>query len=510
MHPRGEISEPSRRVAKNTLLLYFRMLLMMTIGLFTSRVIYKSLGIEDLGVYNAVAGVVMMFTVVTSSVSQAISRFIAYELGRGNKDKLSKVFSNSLFIQLVLSAILVVFVESFALWFLNHKMLIPEASRSAANWVLQCSMLIMVIQLFSIPFNATIIAHERMKAFAYISVLEAVLKLAVAFLLFFSASDKLKTYSVLMVIVALIVRSSYAAYCHRNFEESRAGISCQKALLKEMSGFAGWNFFGAAGYIFNTQGVNILVNLFFGSVANGARYFATQVENIVRQFVNNFMTAIIPGITKSYAAGDKKYCYELVFKGAKFSYLLMLLLCVPFFFEAEILLDLWLGEVPEITVIFVRLTLLGTMADLLGNSLSQLEMATGDVKRYYLIIGTSSLFVFVLSWIAFRLGAPAWISYAFFAIVYTVMLVEKLFILKSQIAFPVSEYLKEVIMKSLFVTLPTAAASAAVYFSMPQSLLRLLLVLIVSSSVLGLSSYAFAMTPGERAYLRAKLNISKS
>lgn len=485
------------------------MLLMMAIGLFTSRVIYKSLGIEDLGVYNAVAGVVLMFAVVTSAISQAISRFVAYELGREDKEKLSKVFSNSLFIQLVLSVILVLFVESFALWFLNHKMLIPEASRSAANWTLQCSMLIMIIQLFSIPFNAVIIAHERMKAFAYISVLEALLKLAVAFLLFFSPADKLKTYSVLMVLVALIVRSSYAAYCHRHFEESRAGISCQKPLLREMFGFAGWNFFGAAGYMFNTQGVNILVNLFFGSVANGARYFATQVENIVRQFVNNFMTAITPGITKSYATGDKKYCYELVFKGAKFSYLLMLLLCVPFFFEADILLALWLGEVPEITVIFVRLTLLGTMADLLGNSLSQLEMATGNVKKYYLIIGTSSLLVFVLSWVAFRLGAPAWISYAFFALVYTLMLVEKLFILKAQIAFPVLEYLKEVIMKSLYVTLPTVAAAAVVYFSMPQSLLRLFLILIVSSSVLAMSSYAFAMTEGERAYLRTKIKINK-
>lgn len=379
-------SSNNKRIAQNTLLLYFRTLFTMLISLYTSRVVLNTLGVTDYGIYNVVGGVVAMFSVISSSLSSAVSRFITYEIGRGDFEKLKRIFSTSVNIQIGISLVIIALAETFGLWFLNTKMNIPDGRIGAANWVLQCSLLSFIINLVSVPYNACIIAHERMTAFAYISILEAVLKLVVVYMLLISTYDKLATYAVLLVAVALIVRLAYSFYCRRHFEESHYRFVYDKSLIKEMTGFAGWSFFGNGAYMLNVQGVDMLINIFFGVTLNAARGVASQVQNAVMQFVNNFTVAINPQITKSYAAGDMRYVCKLVCRGARFSYFLLFIFVVPLFCEADYVLKLWLKIVPEYAVMFLRLSLFGTLMTLLGNSMLTAIMATGNIKNINCIL----------------------------------------------------------------------------------------------------------------------------
>lgn len=505
--PAGTISTKTKRIAKNTLFLYFRMFILLVIGLFTSRVVLKALGVVDVGVYNAVAAMVTSFTIITNSLSTAISRFITFGLGKsGGGDRkwdLHKVFSTGVVIEGILAGIILILIELVGVWFLNSHLNIPPDRLGAANYVLQFSALMLVANLMSVPFNAVIIAHEQMKAFAYISLLEAALKLGIAFALYVSPIDKLVTYSALMLVVSVIVRAVYASYCNR-FHECRGKLVFDKGILKEMAGFAGWNFFGSASYLCNTQGISIITNLFFGVVVNAARGYAVQVEGIVRQFVTSFTTALNPQITKSYAEGDRSYCYHLVCKGAKYSWILMLLFAVPFVFESDILMRLWLGDYPKYTDIFVPLAVAANMVDMLGNSMAILEMATGNIKKYYLIIGGVSFLVFPISWICFALGAAPESAYIVYILVYAALVAIKMLILKRQIGFPASMFRREVIRKIIIVTVFSFGVTAIVASALPEGLWRLLAVVIVSTLSIGCSTYFWGTTPGEKAYADAK------
>ena len=440
----GQISENSRRIARKTLLLYFRMFLLMLIGLFTSRVVMRTLGIDDYGVYNVVGGVVTVFTFLTTSISAAISRYLAVGLGEGDPVRLRRIFATGVLIQLGLSLLLVLLVETAGVWWLNHRLVIPDGRLEAARVVLQCSLGVMVVNLLAVPFNAAIIAHERMSAFAVISLGEAVLKLGVALLLYVSPYDKLVSYAVLMLAVAVLVRLAYGFYGRRHFAETRGPLVWDGALTREMTAFAGWSFFGSSAYVFNTQGINQVVNLFFGVAVNAARGVALQVENIVKQFVSNFLTAVNPQITKSWAAGDREYCFELVRKGAKYSWLVILAFMVPVMGEAEWLLDLWLGpdKVPPHAAVFLRLTLVGLLVDLVGNPLLTLVQATGRVRNYYLVTGLTSYLGLPLAWLVFKLGAgPAW-AYVVFIAVYLVVLVQRIVFAHRLADFPVGSFLR--------------------------------------------------------------------
>ena len=301
----------NKRIAKNTLLLYFRMIFMMAVSLYTSRVVLNTLGVEDFGIYNVIGGVVAMFSVISGGLSAAISRYITFELGQGNTAKLKSVFSSSVTIQIGLALLIFVLAEIGGVWFLNEKMNLPESRIGAANWVLQCSILTFMVNLISVPYNAAIIAHERMQAFAYISIIEVVLKLLIVYILVIFSFDKLKLYGILLLAVACVIRIAYGIYCKRNFKECTYHFTFNKALLKEMMGFAGWNFIGAFAGVLRDQGVNIVINLFCGPVINAARAMAFQVNVAVNGFATNFMTAINPQITKSYASGDYLYTSTL-------------------------------------------------------------------------------------------------------------------------------------------------------------------------------------------------------
>lgn len=475
-----DTSQNNKRIAKNTLLLYIRTLFIMLVTLYTSRVVLNTLGVTDYGVYNVVGGVVAMFSVISSSLSSSISRFITFELGHGDFDRLKRIFTTSVNIQIGISFVILVMAEIFGVWFLNTKMNIPAERMNAANWVLQCSLISFVINLISVPYNACIIAHERMSAFAYISILEAVLKLAVVYMLLISPYDKLITYAVLLVIVSLLIRLTYGQYCKRHFEESSYSFIYDRPLMKEMTGFASWSFFGNGAYMLNVQGVDMLINIFFGVTFNAARGVANQVQNAVMQFVNNFTVSINPQITKSYAAGEMEYLYRLVCRGARFSYFLLLVFVVPIVCEADYILHLWLELVPEYAPVFLRLGLFGTLMTLLGNSMLTAISATGNIRRYQIWITTVGCLVFPLTWIAFEFGAPPQTTYIIYIVIYFLLNFVRLYISKGLLKFPVRLYLTDVILRVITVSAVSFILPLLVIYNLNEGFLRLCVTCIVS------------------------------
>ena len=377
-------SENNKRIARNTLLLYFRMLFMMAVSLYTSRIVLNALGVEDFGLYNVVGGVVAMFSLLSGSLSTAISRFITYELGKGQQGNLNKIFSSAVTIQLILAGIIILFAELIGVWFLNTQMTIPASRLLASNWVFQISLLTFVINIISIPYNACIIAHEKMSAFAYISILEAMGKLITAYFITISPMDKLIFYSLLMCGIALLVRFTYGYYCKNHFYECNYHFSWDKQLLKQMFSFAGWNFIGTASAVLRDQGGNILINIFCGPIVNAARGIAFQVNNAVLGFVSNFMTALNPQITKSYAGNNHKYMMTLIFQGARLSFYMLLILSLPILLNTQYILELWLKTVPEHSVLFVQLVLILAMSESISYPLITAIQATGRIRNYQL------------------------------------------------------------------------------------------------------------------------------
>ncbi len=504
----GQISEDSKRIAKNTLALYFRMFLLMAIGLFTARIVLNSLGVEDKGVYETVGSFVSMMAIITSSLSTAISRFLTVEIGRSDKENLKRVFATAMTIMLVVSAVVLLVAEPVGLWYMDNVMRLPEGRLSAAHWVFQFSLLTFVINLLSVPYNATIIAREKMSAFAVIGVVEGLFKLIVAILLLVSPFDRLVTYATLMCGVAILVRFMYAAYCRHFFEESRVGVGFDREYFRKMFGFAGWNGLAYGVYLVNTQGVTLLVNYFFGVVFNTMRGIAFNVENMVKQFVSNVLTAMNPQITKSYVADNKEYAFTLACKGAKYAFLIVFTLAVPFLFEAEMLLRLWLGRlIPDGTALFTRLTLAGLCLDLLMTPFSMLVQASGNIRRFYIVTSAVTLLVFPLTWAAYRSGAPAYSCYLVFIGVYVANDIVKLGLLRRQTGFPPLMFVREVLWK----VLPTAVIALAVTFLVwsffTPGLLRLLVSLFTGFVSTCVPAYLFSLSEGERFFVKSKLHF---
>lgn len=495
----NQTSDNNKRIAKNTLLLYVRMLFTMAVSLFTSRVILNTLGVEDYGINNVVGGIVTMFSVLSGSLSSSISRFITFELGKGNIERLKTIFSTGINIQLGMSVLIIIIAEAVGIWFLNAKMNIPADRMVAANWVFQCAILTFVLNLLSVPYNAAIIAHEKMSAFAYISVVEVTLKLIIVYMLTISPFDRLKTYAVLLLCVGAVIRFIYGYYCKRHFEECTYHFVFDKPVLKEMTGFAGWNFLGNGAYMLNTQGVNILMNLYFGVAVNAARGIATQVDAALKQFVNNFTTAVNPQITKSYAQGDLDYMHKLVCRSAKFSAFLMMFFAVPIILETNTILTIWLKTVPDYAVIFLQWIIISSFMDtVLANSLVTSMFATGKIKRYQIIVTTVGCLVFPLSWIAFKLGFEPQVGYILYFIIYTILLFVRLYLLKDMVKLPVMMYIREVLYKLAPIIVVGFSIPGILILTMDAGWLRLILVCLLSVLVTAASEYFIGLSNKEK------------
>lgn len=491
-------SANNKRIAKNTLMLYVRTLFVMVISLYTSRVVLQVLGVEDYGVYQVVGGLVAMFSVISSSLSSAISRFITFEIGRGDMDRLKRIFSTSIIIQLCLCVIVALAVEIGGLWFMHTEMQIPAGRLDAAEWVLHCSVLTFCLNLLSIPYNACIIAHEHMKAFAYVSVVEAMLKLVILFLIIHSPIDRLVAYALLLTLAAALIRLAYTVYCHKHFEETKTKLIFDKSIFKEMSGFSGWSFFNNTSFILNNQGVSMLMNVFFGVTVNAARGIAIQVESAVLQFVNNFTTALNPQITKSYANGDLDNMYKLVCRGAKFSFFSMLILSLPIILEANQILSMWLTEVPEHTVIFVQLSMLMGMCDCIGTTGYTACIATGKLKRYSLILTPLIVLEFPLSWLFFYYGASVESSYYLYILIKLLVLFVRMYLMQRMIGLNCLMYIKGVFFPIVLTTLFSIILPILIIIFMDEDILRFFILLIVSAISVIVSVLFLGMTRIER------------
>lgn len=497
-------SENNKRLAKNTLFLYLRMFFILAVTLYTSRVILEVLGVEDFGIYNVVGGIVTMFSMFTGSLTSAINRFLTIELGKQNQKRLNIIFSSSVNIQIILSVIICVLVELIGVWFLNNKMNIPNNRMYAANWVLHCSTLTFMINLISVPYNAVIIAHEHMKSFAYISILDVILKLGVVYILLFQLYDNLIFYSFLLLLEAAIIRLIYGIYCRRNFEECKYHFVYDKSILKEMTSFAGWNFIGITSGVLRDQGVNILLNFFFNPLVNAARAISVQVGTAVNSFANNFMTALNPQIMKSYASGDNQNMMILVFQGTRFSYYLLLIIALPILFETNTILSLWLKSVPEHTIYFTRLMLIFILSESISQPLVTSMFATGKIRNYQIIVGGIHMMIFPLSYLALSWGAFPEMTMYITIVISQFCLFSRLFMLKGMIGLPIIKYIKKVYLNILCVSVAAIILPYIAYYSLPTSFLRFILLSIVCIISTLLSIFYIGCSLKERSFIQQK------
>lgn len=503
-------TENNKRIAKNTLLLYFRMLFLMAVSLYTSRVVLNALGVEDFGIYNVVGGVVAMFSVLSGSLSAAISRFITYELGKGNQENLNKIFSSAVTIQLGLAGIIILLAETIGIWFLNVQMNIPEVRMEAANWVFQFSILTFAINLISVPYNASIIAHEKMSAFAYISILEAVGKLFIAYLITIAPMDRLIFYAILMCVVALIVRFTYGNYCKRHFCEWTYHFIWDKQLLKSMFSFAGWNFIGASSAVLRDQGGNVVINLFCGPAVNAARGIAFQVNNAVNQFVVNFMTALNPQITKSYAAGDRGYMMTLIFQGARLSFYMLLLLSLPILVNTHYMLALWLKIVPEHAVLFVQLILIFALSESISQPLITAMLATGKIRNYQIIVGGLQMMNLPISYILLRLGYFPEIVIVIAICISQCCLAARLILLRGMIGLSITKYLKNVYLNIIIVSIIAVILPLISAYYIKESFINFILISLIAVICTLSSIYFIGCNNQEREFIHQKLGTIKS
>lgn len=397
-----------KRMAKNAGMLYFRMLLTMAVALYTSRVILQTLGVEDFGIYNVVAGFVTMLGFLHGAMSSATQRFLAFELGQSGEKDVRGIFSMSMNIHILIAVIVLVVGETLGLWFVRTQMTIPIDRMFAAEWVFHLALLSFMVTIISVPYNALIIAHEQMSIFAAVSILDVILKLLIVFMLGWFGMDKLILYGLLSLTVVFIIFMVYRSYCKSKFVESKFRLYWNRRLFNTMLSYTGWNLWGNIAAVMSGQGVNVLLNIFFGPTVNAARAIAMQVSGALNSFVQNLQVAINPQIIKSYAAQDMDYMHKLVCYGAKYNFFVLLLLALPVLNNIELILPVWLGVVPESTSIFTKLIIINILIDSLSPSLMTAAQATGRIKLYQFVVGGLLLINVPTSYIILKMGGAAY------------------------------------------------------------------------------------------------------
>lgn len=437
----------NKRIAKNTLMLYGRMLLGMAVSLYTSRVVLATLGVENFGIYNVVGGVIVLFSFLDSAMSSATQRFLNYEIGRNDVEQTRRVFSMSLTIYLCIAAAVLVLAETVGLWFLNAQLNIPSVRINAANWVYQFSVASAIVGILRVPYNATIIAYEKMSIYAYLSVAEVMLRLGIVFLLVLASMDKLILYSGLLFCLTIIMQLASVTYCRKAFESAQYKLFYDKKLFKELIGFSSWSLFGSVAVICNTQGTNMLLNIFCGVTVNAAMGVANQVNGAVYQFVTNFQTAFNPQIVKYFAAQKKDELMLLVNRASKISFILMLFISLPIIVNINYILALWLKVVPEYAAEFVCLSLGYCLIDSLSLPLYTLVSATGKIKSYQIIVSSVFMLNVPLVYGILYFGySPVWALVARLCISISLLPI-RLLIAKKQAELSIKHYLVEVLIK---------------------------------------------------------------
>ena len=444
----------NKRIAKNTLMLYFRMFLTMGVALYTSRIVLQTLGASDYGIYNVVGGFVAMLAYLNSAFVGASQRFFSFSLGKGDAQDTKHTFGTSVICHICIGLLIVIVAETFGLWFINEKLNIEPSRMIAANWVFQSSVCTLLFTVFKIPFDSCVIAHERMSFYAYLSIVDVILKLLIVYCIVISPFDQLVTYALLLLIVGIVNFAASALYCLRNFSECKGKIQFNKGKFKEMTSFAGWVLIGNLGFSFKDQLSNILFNLFLGTTVNAARGLAAQVNAQVTTFANNFFMAMAPQITKQYAMGNIDESKKLVYAGARFTFMMMTLVTVPLIMNLSVLLDLWLVSVPRFTYEFLVITLSASLISTLTQSTVTAIQATSKMKYFQIGISMIMLFEIPCAYIVLRLGYPAPVALAPSILTSILGVVFRFSILRHYVSeYRFREFLSKVVNKAFWVSM---------------------------------------------------------
>ena len=495
----------TKRIAKNTLVLYVRMLFLMLVTLYTSRVILDALGVEDYGIYNVVGGFVSMFALISAALTSACSRFLNFELGKGDLERQNVVFSTAVTIQWGLAIVVAVLSEAIGIWYVNNVMVLPADRLTAANWCFQFSVFNFCMNLITVPYNASIIAHEKMKIFAYIGLFQGISQLGISFLVYFEPFDRLVFYALLLMILQFLIRYMYQVYCRKHFEECHYRFVLDKPLLKHMFSYSLWHLVGNGAAILKNHGVNLVLNYFFGPAVNAARGLANQVDGAVNQFVGNFMLAMNPQITQSYAKGDLKYMLNLINKGSKFSFYLVLILSLPIIINAHFIIGIWLKQIPEYTVIFTQLTLIVMLFSALSKPLITAQNATGDVRDYQLVVGGINLLNLPGSFICLYFGCNPQCVVIVAIVVEVIAFMARVYMLPRTIpSFNPLTFLTNIGLKCLLVAGIAVIPSIIVDYCFPENFLTFVFNVLFSICISSVVILFFGCTYNERTMILSK------
>lgn len=498
-------NQENKRIAKNTVYLYIRLIFSLAVSLYTSRVILQSLGVSDFGVYNVVGGAVSMFATISASLSVAISRFLSFELGKKDAGRLSDVFSSSLFIQLTLMAVLLIGMEAFGLWFVNCKMTIDPDRLYAANWVLQCSVLTVCIGMISSVYNAVILSYEKMGAYAYISIAEVLAKLGIAISLFYSSFDNLILYGILLLILGLIICTVYITYAVKKLPGCKVLPRYNKDIFHSILGYTSWSVLGSVSYVTYNQGYNLLLNVFFDPIVNAARGISVQVQNAVYGFANNFQAAVIPQIIKSYAKEDYDRMHQLVIASSKYSFFLMLLLSLPLILEADFLLHIWLVEVPPHTVNFVRLILSIITIQCLSGPIITANNATGKIKWVQILTCSVMIISLLACYLVLYCGSIPESIYFVYSIFLIIAQAIRMIIVFPSIKMSWAKYFKDVVFRIILVSLVSLPIPLIVYSHLDTTFLSFITTSLVCFISVITSLYCVGLNAEERRLVNNKL-----
>lgn len=494
------------RIAKNTVLLYIRMIFTMGIGLFTGREILRILGIEDYGIYNVIGGVVVMLSFLSNSLAGASQRFISFELGKKKDSDINAVVATSLAVHIILAIVLGCILECGGVWFLNTNMNIPPSRMYAANCVLQFSILTFMINIVSVPYNALIIAHEKMSAFAYISILEAILKLLVVYMLLVVNADKLIIYSFLQFVVGLIVRSCYTWYCKKSFNSISYKLKLDRLLYRKMFAFSGWNIIGNIGFSTKDQLSNIILNLFFGTTVNAARGVAGQVNGLLSAFTNNFGMALNPQIVKQYAAGNIGESRKYVYSGARLSFFLLTMVSIPILINIDYLLSIWLDKVPDYTSKFIPLVFLPSLLYSLSGTCSCAIQATGNVKKMMVGVCVILLAETPLAYVILCLGGEPF--EALYPALFTNLLacLFRFSVLKEIVdGYYWKDFLFHVVLRCIFVFTLCLLVGLFIHRFLCSSLIDIIISILLSTVSSGLLIYLIGFSSLEKSFVKNKI-----
>jgi len=495
----------NKRVAQNTLLLYLRMFMMMCISLYTSRIMLQALGIDNMGIYNVVGGVVGLMSILNGAMTVSTQRYLSFGLGQGDLKKLAQVFTTCFIIYVLLCTIFFVVSETVGLWIVNNKLLIASDRMFAVNWVYQFSIFTCITSLLISPYNAAIIAHEKMEIYAFLSVINVILQLLIVYLIQILPIDVLISYGFLLMVVSLINIVFNWLYCLKNFPECKLIFFFDKAKFKELLSYSGWNLFGSMGGVLRVQGIAVLLNMFFTPGVNAAMAIAAQVNGKVEMFFTNFMVAVRPQIVKYYAQGDFNSMVRLVTRSSKFSFYLIFFIGLPVLIESPYIINLWLGQLPEYVIPFVRLMIILSAIDSMTQPIMTAAHATGNIKFYQICVGSVMLANLPISYICLSLGYSP----------YTVIIVSiclsvfctflRLWVLKRLMPFPMIQYLKEAYIKPIIVAIIATILPVLLHLYLSSSFINVFIICGLCVVCTVVSIYAFGLTMGERNYFRSAI-----